>query len=163
MSKPWRTRAWKEKRLEFLEGKTCDWCGSRENLAIHHSKHFKAIREYRRIARTHMIDYFSLGKNKKERQDLLKLAGAKNIRSRKFQILFFNRHRHRIDELYAMRKKKADEMYMSFKNVMVLCRRCHFAKEKGLVICEICKERYHKPKYGKCWECFRKSVGEHQS
>jgi len=29
------SKEWKEKRAEFLKGKTCAWCGSSENLCVH--------------------------------------------------------------------------------------------------------------------------------
>ena len=29
------TKEWKEKRAEFLKGKTCEWCGSSDSLCIH--------------------------------------------------------------------------------------------------------------------------------
>ena len=29
------SKEWKEKRAEFLKGKTCAWCGSSENLCLH--------------------------------------------------------------------------------------------------------------------------------
>jgi hypothetical protein len=29
------TKEWKEKRAEFLKGKTCEWCGSFDSLCIH--------------------------------------------------------------------------------------------------------------------------------
>ena len=35
-SKPWQTKAWREKRKLFLEGKSCEWCGASERLVIHH-------------------------------------------------------------------------------------------------------------------------------
>ena len=29
------TKEWKEKRAEFLKGKTCEWCGSSDSLCVH--------------------------------------------------------------------------------------------------------------------------------
>lgn len=36
--KPWQLSAWKRKRLELLKGACCEWCGSTENLVIHHKR-----------------------------------------------------------------------------------------------------------------------------
>jgi len=38
MSKPWHTSDWKKKRKELIKNKKCEWCGSKENLVIHHLK-----------------------------------------------------------------------------------------------------------------------------
>jgi hypothetical protein len=37
--------------------------------------------------------------------------------------------------------------------VKVLCRRCHYATEKGLTLCKTCGRRFHYPKYEVCSEC----------
>jgi len=34
------TKEWKEKRTEFLKGKTCVWCGTSESLCIHTPRAF---------------------------------------------------------------------------------------------------------------------------
>ena len=34
------TKEWKEKRAEFLKGKTCAWCGSSDSLCIHTPRAF---------------------------------------------------------------------------------------------------------------------------
>lgn len=37
MSKPWQLSKWRKRRAEFIEGKSCEWCGSHEGpLIIHH-------------------------------------------------------------------------------------------------------------------------------
>lgn len=40
----------------------------------------------------------------------------------------------------------------------MLCKRCHFALHKGLVLGKVCKKNYHKPEREKCWNCFKKSL-----
>jgi hypothetical protein len=35
-SKPWQTKAWRDKRKGYLEDKKCEWCGTTERLVIHH-------------------------------------------------------------------------------------------------------------------------------
>ena len=49
------------------------------------------------------------------------------------------------------------EQYMDFEKlhaegkILLLCVRCVYARKKGLVLCEKCKEDYHKPKYPSCF------------
>ena len=34
----WQTQEWKTKASEFVQGKTCAWCGTDKNLVPHHPK-----------------------------------------------------------------------------------------------------------------------------
>ena len=205
MGKPWQTSEWRKKRREFLKDGTCEWCGSTENLAIHHKNHFNALKEYKKILTKQMREYFENGKNREEKQELMAKALEKvnltysylcpncgnSVYARKtispkykckkcgeetdepqkkqtaysrsgirreFQKMFLERHKDEVDKIYHQLKEKSDRDYMDFKNVEILCRKCHFAKEKGLVLCAICGENYHKPKYEKCWNCFTKTT-----
>jgi len=36
MAQTWKTKQWKEEVKKFVEGKTCEWCGSTEKLLAHH-------------------------------------------------------------------------------------------------------------------------------
>jgi hypothetical protein len=85
---------WRKRRAKFLEGKRCEWCGSDENLVIHHPQPSNSL---------------------------------------------------------------TNSQYESFEGTMVLCKKCHFQLHRGLVICRVCKKRYHKPRYDSCWECFTKT------
>jgi ribosomal protein L37AE/L43A len=33
--RPWETKEWKDRRLEFLKGKQCQWCGTVDHLVMH--------------------------------------------------------------------------------------------------------------------------------
>ena len=204
MRKPWQTPEWKKKRSELLEGKSCEWCGSTVNLAVHHKKTFHAKWEYRRISYTFLNNYFRDSKNEGEKQELLEKAKegvvpkyydvcpscgysiqarkkkvpkykcykcnietdnpAKKLQpstvstiNRNFNSLFFNLHREDIAQLYEREKRKSDEKYMAFEDVMILCKKCHYAIEKGMMFCKVCRQSYHKSRYNMCWECFRKT------
>jgi ribosomal protein L37AE/L43A len=205
MAKPWETPQWKKKRLEFIQGKTCEWCGSAENLAIHHVEHFNGLQEYKKLVTRTISQHFAAGKNKDEKLDLLAEVNQKvQVRHnnlcpkcgyqvyarktispkykckkcsteidtpvrrlspdtqkalrREFRKSFLQSHKDAIDKTFKELKENSNQEYLDFKNVNVLCRKCHYAKEKGLVICEVCHKSYHKPKYGKCWECFKKTT-----
>lgn len=58
-------------------------------------------------------------------------------------------------KLYEEAVKKRLEEYLSMNNTEVLCRRCHFAYKKKLVLCE-CKKYYHKKRDDKCKKCREK-------
>ena len=62
-----------------------------------------------------------------------------------------------MDKLCVEHMEKLNEDYLQFKDVKVLCRRCHYAYHKGLTLCPICKTRYKKPRFDMCWECFKKT------
>lgn len=56
-------------------------------------------------------------------------------------------------EKYKQEVKDIVEKYLNTEEVLVLCRRCHYAFEKGMKLCHICKENYHYPKYDYCYNC----------
>ena len=47
--------------------------------------------------------------------------------------------------------------YMDFKETIILCRRCAYARLKGMVLCKKCKKHYHYPKFEMCYKCFIKT------
>lgn len=69
--KLWQSPEWRKKRQELIEGKSCVWCGSTEELVIHHKHTFHGLREYQCLARTFFMQYFNDGKHKKDKQRLL--------------------------------------------------------------------------------------------
>ncbi len=74
---------------------------------------------------------------------------------KQFHALFYKKHRNEIINLFYIKKEKAITEYMEFKDVIILCRKCHFAYHKGLKLCSECKINYHTPKHEKCWTCFQ--------
>lgn len=204
MAKPWGTPQWKKKRLEFLQGRTCEWCSSTENLAIHHNQHFYGLREYKKLVTRAIREHFAEGKNQDEKLGLLSEANQKvqvkylylcpkcgfqvyarktitpkykcrtcraltdspvrklNPKSQRairriFRKSFLQSYKDLVNKTFKELKANSSRDYLDFKDVNVLCRKCHYATEKGLVICKVCHKGYHKPKYGKCWVCFKKT------
>ena len=203
MAKPWTTPQWKKKRLEFIQGRTCEWCGSTENLAIHHNHHFKGLNEYKKLVTIIIRRHFGAGKNQDEKQNLMTYAQKKakmkylylcpkcgyQVYARKtlhpkyrcktcraltdspimklnpkyqravrriFRKTFLQTHKKEVDKAFKELKENSNRDYLDFKDVEVLCRKCHYATEKGLVICEVCHKNYHQPKYKKCLACSQK-------
>jgi hypothetical protein len=205
MTKPWQTVAWKNKRVEYIKGKSCEWCGSKQTLSISHKHHFNKKAEYRKIGKKFVEEYFKNRKNEKEKKELMKKAEkttkpkylkacpkcksssvyerttiapkfrckscghltdelverlSSNIidaRTKKVYSLFFKKHRKEINKIFSERWKEFWREYINFKEVWILCKRCHFAQEKGLILCKKCKEQYHKPRHQMCWKCFNKT------
>ncbi len=75
-----------------------------------------------------------------------------------------NKYSKEIEKIISDKTKQSDERYHSFANVMVQCKRCHFAFHKGMDLCPKCKKKYKKTRYGTCWDClpkdFRKGYEE---
>jgi len=84
----------------------------------------------------------------------LKRSSAYDLRRRFFD-LFNNKHGETLTQLYVEHMERLNEDYLQFKDVTVLCRRCHYAYHKGLNLCPVCKTRYKKARFEMCWECFK--------
>ena len=80
-------------------------------------------------------------------------SSTRRVIHRRFRSLFFRQHAVQIRELFRQKKMHADNEYLAFTNVRILCRRCHYATEKGLTLCKTCGRRFHHPKYSVCSEC----------
>jgi len=91
-----------------------------------------------------------------ETDELIRRLNAKTVDSqnRKFLSLFFKKHREEVNQLFSKRKDESWRDYLDFKEVWVLCRRCHFAQGKGMILCKKCGKKYQKPRYKMCRECF---------
>jgi hypothetical protein len=72
-------------------------------------------------------------------------------------LLFQKNHKEEISVIYEKKKNESDKKYYAFENVTVLCKKCNFARLKGLILCKECGEKYHKPNYNTCFNCFSKT------
>lgn len=130
----WTSKEWKEKRLELIEGKLCAWCGSDEALAVHHYNEPKVtgLSKWKSIMRT-------------------------TEKQKKYAPLSYGELKEVVDGKFADWKEKTLANYMDFspENIIILCKRCHFALHKGLVMCQKCKENYHKKRFDMCYKCFK--------
>ena len=126
----WGSKEWKQKRLAAIEGKVCAWCGSDKALAVHHDKEPRVTG----LAKWKSI-YRSLDK------------------SPKFKGLSPERLHALADERFEAWRAEYEKTYMDFENVVILCRKCHFALHKGKKLCDKCKTNYHNPRYSMCFKC----------
>ena len=202
ITKPWQKSEWKKRREEFIKGKKCIWCGSKERLAIHHTKRFYQKIERKKIIKKFLHQYFNNKKNKHEKKELMveartqllnkytkicpecgfkvyyrktkfpkyrcvkcrtetnnpkrkRIKITKTKLRKKFYNIFYNKYRGQIENLFSDERQKAQKEYLEFKDVIVLCSKCHFAYHKGLRLCNTCKTNYRQPKHEKCWNCFQ--------
>lgn len=122
------------------------------------------LRVYKRLANKMFGEYFKLGKNKEERKNLYDeaqkslVSGAegKDIKKR-LRFIWDQRHREVLNKLYSDYKYGVVQDYLDLtpEKILILCNRCHFAREKGFVLCQKCKINYHKPIYPSCYTCSR--------
>ena len=70
---------------------------------------------------------------------------------------FWAKYSLQIKQEIMKKRSKAYLDYESLQDCIVLCRRCHFARQKNLVLCPICKEKYKHPGNEMGWECFKKT------
>lgn len=177
--KTYEKKEWKEKSRAYVKDKLCEWCGRKAGdivivkdkeikiyLVPHHRvKKQLGLRVYKRLANKMFGEYFKLGKNKHEKEDLYDKArvslvsGAeeKDIKKR-VRFLWDQLHRDDLNKLYDDYKYGAEQDYLDLtpEKVMILCNRCHFAREKGFIICKMCNLNYHKPQYPTCYRCSRR-------
>ena len=177
--KTYQKKEWREKSREYVEDKSCEWCGRKKGdtvtikdreikiyLVPHHRvKKQLGLRVYKRLANRHFGEYFRLGKNKEEwhglydeaEESLVSGAEEKDIKKR-LRYIWDQRHRADLDKLYDDYKYGAEQDYLNLtpEKVLILCNRCHFAREKGLIICKQCNLNYHRPQYPTCYNCSRK-------
>jgi hypothetical protein len=187
MTKPWKTKEWREKRKELIKGKSCEWCASAEGLSIHHKRKAISTRAYYRLISGSWLRklikegvykpmkkevcpqccyssiYIRKTMTPKYRCSRCKLTFEKPMKkltsyvSRRDWLDFKRKYSSRINSEVRSKRQKSYEKYMSLKGTMILCKKCHMAAEKGFVLCKSCKRGYHKPRFAMCWNCFKKT------
>ena len=130
----WSSKEWKLNRLKAIEGKVCAWCGSSVALAVHHDKEPRVT---------------GLAKWKSIYRSLDKSPNFKNITPEQLKEL--------TDIKFNAWRAEYEKIYMDFKNVIILCQKCHFALHKGKKLCNKCKIHYHNPRYPMCFVCNEKA------
>ena len=174
ISHSWNSPDWRQKRTELLTKiPFCQWCGKKDgeiytdtdgklhkvSLSVHHIERPKyGLGLYRKVA-AKLFNIYS--KTPDFQTDIDKTRVAAPLGLKQKEILEITKGRWQRDnktfikESYDLEKAKIIEGYTNFEEdeVLVLCNRCHYAREKGLVLCKVCKSKYHKPIYDMCWTC----------
>lgn len=135
MTNSWQTREWREKRLAAIEGRVCAWCGSSDRLAVHHCAEPRVT---------------GLAKWKSIYRSLDKSPDFKNITPEQLKEL--------TDIKFNAWRVKYERVYMDFKNIIILCKKCHFALHKGKKLCDRCKIHCHNPRYPMCFSCNKEAL-----
>lgn len=172
----YQTKEWKKASRSYTEDKTCEWCGRKSgdivivgdreikiSLVPHHREKAKfGLRVYKRLATVYFKEYFKKGAHSDEynalwieaKTSLIPGAEDKDTRKR-LRFLWDQKHRGELDEIYGRYKeeKKREYMILNPGTAIILCNRCHYAREKGLILCKICNLNYHKPQYPTCYNC----------
>ena len=98
-------------------------------------------RLYRQWLKDHGPGEVPRGLSERERQKYLKYQWARqNLET--------------VTRAFKEEKRRILDDYMTLdpENI-VLCTRCHYAREKGLLICPVCKTGYRKPRNPTCNKC----------
>ena len=126
----WGSKEWMEKRLAAIEGRVCAWCGSAEALAVHHDKEPRVT---------------GLAKWKSIYRSLDKSPRTKGLSPERLTEL--------TNERFEAWRAEYERTYMDFENVIILCKKCHYALHHGKVLCQRCRVHYHNPRYPVCFSC----------
>lgn len=181
----YETAEWKAKARAYVEGKPCEWCGRHAGdvvevedrkgnlkritlkIAPHHRKKIEmGLMVNKRLANQFYREHFKGGANRDEYDALRAQAVSelperveeKDIKAR-LRFIFDKNHRDELDAQYEEYKKWAEEEYMDLRpeKTVILCNRCHWAREKGMVLCLECNHYYRDPRYPTCYKCLQKT------
>ena len=88
--------------------------------------------------------YLSASQLERHVEKIIKTTIQNEIIKNHFQVL---------KKAYQVEVNSIIERYLSMENTVVLCARCHYATEKGEILCPSCKEHYIFPGYNICMHC----------
>jgi len=185
-TKPWQLKDWREKRKVILEGKVCEWCSSSKDLVLHHREGILPYHDHESEIASEIFQRELSKGTIKAKVEACPKCESSNIPSREtmtpkyrcancgFQFdkpilrqkrrlskdewrQFVDEHKEEIKRIVESERRQYHDDYVQLNGVMVLCKRCHMAIEKGLVLCKVCRERYHEPNFEMCRSCFSKT------
>ena len=167
----WTTKEWKETISDWKEGKRgnkkdkCEECGSDEILAPHHLISFnrqislkfrelgiKGLCKEREISNVFPSSFYGNGG--------IQYREGKESKYLKVNILKEYLRKH--PELKEKAKILAKEEYLSLSHTRTLCRRCHYAIERGLMLCMYCEKKFHNPRFDSCSDCKEEAQKEYE-
>jgi hypothetical protein len=161
------SREWRERSRAYVEGKTCEWCGAKAGdkyidskgrertvgLAPHHIEKrrwglplYRQVRDrlYRQWLKDHDPGEAPRGLTAREGRRYLKDQWTRQSLGL-ISVAFEEEKRRTLAEYTAL----------SPERTIILCNRCHYAREKGLLLCPVCRTRYRRPRNPTCLECRR--------
>ncbi len=155
-NKVWETKEFRDAKKNFQLDKKCQQCGSVKELTPHHLVSYKDLIfwKLREIAITELCKEKGVTFT---HSALTKTGGFSSSAGyiKLTELASFIKSHPEF-------KEKAEELakreYYSFSNIQTLCKKCHFATEKGMMLCYICKTKYHPRNFESCFDC----KAEHQ-
>jgi len=168
LSELWKSQEWKKASKTFIEDKPCAWCGAKPGdtyetkkgsirklgFAPHHvEKHKWGLPLYNEVKNRLFAVYW---RKKTSAPFFMQPVGLSTKEYREQSKRGWeNDHREHIASEFEVEKNRIHEEYknLSEDHIVVLCTRCHYARENGMVLCKKCGKNYHKPKYDQCWKC----------
>jgi len=168
LSEIWKSPEWKAQAVAFKEGKPCAWCRAKPGdtyttkskksrkfgFSVHHiEKHKWGLSLYNQVKNKMFRKYWQ----DKTSKPLFLFPTGLSRKEYREQLKYEWENSHKEDIQTAFQEKKEliinDYLNLTEENAVVLCNRCHYARERGMVLCKICGKGYHKPKYDRCWKC----------
>jgi len=168
LSELWKSKEWKKRSREYVDGKPCSWCGAvngdtymttsgktrKLGLSPHHiEKHKWGLPLYNQVKNRIANHWYKMNRHSHGYEVPTGLSQRETKEYLKNQ--YINDNIDFIKQQFEETKQIILKQYIDLKQeyIIVLCTRCHFAREKGLVLCKECKKGYHKPKFERCWTC----------
>lgn len=136
--KVWETKEFRDAKKNFQLDKKCHQCGSKKELTPHHITSYKSLIfwKLREVAITELCKQkgFTFTHSALTKTGGFSSSGG-YIKVNEL-ITFIKSHPEFKDKATELAKNE----YYSFSNIETLCKRCHFATEKGMILCNICKK-----------------------
>jgi hypothetical protein len=165
--KIWETKEWRDAKKEWekgIEGNKnikCEQCGSKDRLTPHHTIPFRHLYfiKIRELAITQM----SKEMNFTFYPSAINKTGGFSTSNGYIKVGVLKKYIAENPEIKEKAEKLAKEEYLSFNDIRILCQKCHFAEEKGMVLCEYCNKKYYNPIYFmSCSDCKEKAQEEYK-
>ena len=155
-----------------MDTNVCVWCGTTESLARHHVQNRKAsilsYNEFRfgifrgmfplKKPSTYKEIMNKMGCTYKEAGEIHRKMKAENSKKGKDNWQKFINDielQKKIVKKYENYRKPLLDKYNEFnsEDIIILCKKCHFAFHHEMDLCPKCKKRYKKMSYSTCYDC----------
>ncbi len=167
----WKNPEWLKRVDEFTKDNCCEWCGRKKGdiyvdkkgkerkigLSPHHINKIKwGLSLYKEVSNQLFNDWYK--NNKSFIFYEIPRGLSKNEIRGYVKNMWISDNRDIIKESFEKVKKEILEDYINLnpEKIIILCNICHYAREKGLLICPVCKKNYRKKKYPTCYNCIGK-------
>lgn len=149
--KVWRTKEFRDAKKNFQLDNKCKSCGSSEELTPHHLVSYKDLMFWK--LRETAINELCKQKGVTFTHSALTKTGGFSSSGGYIKVIELTSFIRSHPEFKDKAEELAKNEYYSFSNIETLCKRCHFAIEKGMILCYICKKKYHPKSFDSCYDC----------